>query len=60
MKKYALLALLGVVAVAFTTSGCGGGCTSETHTVTIRDHYVPTSKPVKRTNPESFEPVERF
>ena len=60
MKKHAILALLGVVAVAFTTVGCGGGCTTETHTVTIRDRYVPPSKPVKKSNPESFEPVERF
>ncbi len=58
MKKYLVLALCSVVAVAFSTSGCGGG-TTETHNVTIHEHYVPTGKPAKK-NPESFEPVERF
>lgn len=57
MKRIAQI-LLAVTAVAFV-AGCG--CTSETHTVRIKETrtYTP-AKPRAPSGPESFEPVNRY
>jgi len=62
MKKHAFFALAGLVAVAFATSCADNTPPPETevHNVTIQDNYIPVHHPHKASNPEAFEPVNRF
>ncbi len=59
MKRIAQI-LLAATAVAFV-AGCG--CTTETHTVRIKETrtYVPAKpRPSTPAGPEAFEPVNRY